>query len=177
MHARCCNRRVWPPLLVILVLAAGCRSEAPGPQSGPPRPKGPQKHPDLQQRYREAVRRLEELGAVVRVEQGVPVEVDAAASGVSSDNLAAVIELLGQLDTLRRLYLTEQPIGTSHLESLVRLPHLESLNLDSTPVDDQGLAVLARAEQLKVVTLRGTKVTAQGVAQVRKEKPELLITY
>ena len=177
MSRHCSKKAVWLLLAFLLLLAVGCRSETPRPQPDPPRPQGPQEHPDLEQRYREVVRRLEELGAVVRVEKGLPVEVDAAASGVSSENLAAVIELLGQVDSLRRLYLTGQPVQTAQLETLARLPQLESLNLDSTPVDDQGLAVLARFEHLKVVTLRGTAVTAQGVARLRKACPELLITY
>ncbi len=159
------------------VLVWGCSSGGPGPGKPPQRPRGPQSHSGLQARFRKIVSQLETLGAVVLVEQGVPVEVDAGSEGVSSDQLPTVLRLLKQLDTLRRVYLTGQPVNAQHLSLLKGLPKLESLNLDATEVSDADLEVLAQFPALQVVTLRGTQVTPQGVARLRKQVPELLITY
>ncbi len=168
-------------LLLVLCLGGGlaCSSSSPPPvEPEPSRPQGPQKHPGLQEKYKEPVRQLEELGAVVVVQDGVPVEVDAGAAGVSAKDLDRVLKLVLQLDTLQRLYLTEQPVRGPQLQVLAQLPQLKSLNLDSVPnFSDQDLDFLAELKQLEVLTLRGTGVSAQAVARLRKTKPELLITY
>ncbi|GEM_PF-3811482 len=164
--------------LAVLLAVAGCGSSQPPVEPNPPRPRGPQKHPGLLEKYRNPVRQLEQLGAVVVVEEGVPVEVDAGAAGVKLANLDRVLKLLLQLDTLRRLYLTEQRLHGRQLEPLAQLPQLESLNLDGVMgLSDGDLDSLAKLKQLKVLTLRGTDVSAEGVARLRKACPELLVTY
>ncbi len=173
-----CPLRLITLLVVLLPALVACGGSEPPVEPEPPRPVGPQEHPDLQEKYRDAVRQLEELGAVVVVQDGVPVEVDAGSAGVAAERLDRVLQLVLQLDTLRRLYLTGQHVSGSQLEPLARLPQLESLNLDSVPhFSDQDLQSLVRLKHLKVLTLRGTGVSAQGVSRLRKACPELLVTY
>lgn len=63
------------------------------------------------------------------------------------------------------------------LASLRDVTAMEYLNLRDTKVDDPGLAGLVGISTLKSVNLRGTKVTSSGVAALRRDRPDLVITW
>lgn len=63
------------------------------------------------------------------------------------------------------------------LASLGEVTAMEGLSLRDTKVDDAAIAVLSGISSLKSVNLRGTKVTPSGVAALRRERPDLEVTW
>jgi hypothetical protein len=74
---------------------------------------------------------------------------------------------LTRLKNLRRLYLTNTPVGDGAMRHLVQLPKLEEVRLDSTRVTDEAIAFLAQLPNLQEIDLGDTRVTVVGLERFK----------
>jgi hypothetical protein len=85
---------------------------------------------------------------------------------------------LAKTALLRRLDLSDAPIGDRTLRALAASPTLQVLELSDARVTDAGLLALAAAPRLKQVMIyKCPKVTAAGVAKLKAVKPGLVVQF
>ena len=85
------------------------------------------------------------------------------------------MEVIGQLENLRKLHLEKTAITDDGLTYLSNLTHLEYLNLYGTSISDDGLTHLYNLNSLKSLYLWQTNVTEVGVSRLNEALPGLYI--
>jgi hypothetical protein len=83
------------------------------------------------------------------------------------------LEIVGEMQSLRRLHLERSSITNQGLVNLATLQSLEYLNLYGTSISDEGIPSLARLSALKSIYLWQSSVSRKGVEGLREALPEL----
>ena len=100
-------------------------------------------------------------GKVTRDETGI-IAIDWHRAPINNLDL----ELLTEIPTLQRLYLSGTKIDSRGWMYLSTLPNLERLALWKTPFGDEDLQYLAHAKHLRVLDLSETTITGSGLSQL-----------
>lgn len=91
-------------------------------------------------------------------------------------NIAGMVYLGSQLG-LRHLDATNTYLTDNRLEKVRPFPHLHTLVLLSNPITDAGISLLAGLPALRRVYLGYTEVSEQGVLALRKQRPDVRVSY
>ena len=178
----------WKPFLSSICLLAALACPRLHAQAKAPPPYRPAANAD------EAVKRIEELGGVVRrvAPKDDTLEVDFRNSTVTDAHLqylqslkmVTVVRLrdtpitdagllhLGKIATLKRLHLEKTAVTDAGMKHLTGLKELELLNLFGTEVSDAGLEHLKNLPRLKSLFVFQTKVTVRGSPGCKKRFPD-----
>ena len=88
---------------------------------------------------------------------------------ISDCNLSDVlIEQIDNIQHLTRIDLSNNQLGASAIDFLIKQPHLESANLNNTNITKEPLQQLLSQPGLKRVYVMNTKVTAEEIEDLRK---------
>jgi len=79
-----------------------------------------------------------------------------------------VMEVMGELRSLRELHLAESGVTHAGLRRIVGLENLEKLYLENVGVDDAGTDFLPRLRKLRVIDLEGSRVGDATAARLAK---------
>ena len=89
----------------------------------------------------------------------------------------AVLEYLGKLTHVQKLFLTSTAITDDGLAHLAGLRELTHLDLSSTAVTNAGLQHLEPLENLRTVICRNTQINTVGSNELKKLLPKVLVTH
>lgn len=82
---------------------------------------------------------------------------------------------IGQMSSLRELYLQQTKIDGSGLIFLVNLPNLQLLDLSKTEINDGNLLHVLRMDSLEDLYLNSTKISPEIVQALKSNRPDLRI--
>ena len=167
--------RIVTLLLCLLPLAlAGCSSTP--------------KHPELSDDDQAIVAEMERLVGRLSVgSDGEPdLTIDEAGQLIAVDLSSvedpqkvndAVLENLGKLKHVQKIFLNNTAITDAGLKHLAGLTELTHLNLNSTAVTNAGLAHLGPLKNLRTLFCLNTQINTAGSNDLKKALPKVLVTH
>jgi len=97
------------------------------------------------------------------------------ASLVSSNITDDALYFVGQMSSLRELYLQQTKINGSGLVFLANLPNLQLLDISKTAIEDGHLLHVLKIRELKDLYLNSTQVSLEVIRAIQVNRPELTI--
>ena len=184
--------RIVTLLLCLLSISlAGCPSPLTNPAKtgGDNPPIIPAKHAELSGAEKAAVADIERLVGVhlsVGTDGEPDLTIDQAGhvifvdlSGVEDPQKVndAVLEYVGKLTHMQKMFVNSTAITDAGLKHLAGLTELTHLNLNSTAVTNAGLKHLKPLKNLRTLYCLGTQINTAGSNELKKALPKVLVTH